>query len=250
MGGIGNMNSFVSHKKQIVLTRCIVLFLFLFLFSVASFASLTVFENNTIWATIVDGTTPYSATNATISIYDPNTTLVVDSVNMSNLDVGIFYYNFEPQDIGQYLMRVVFSNTTSVVAIGDDTFQSTYESISEFSMIPFVLIIAITALGAYLLFLSKDMLQKPVGDTDKTLYQIFQPQNIGVFLHILVAWLGAVLVYVLHIMSLTTAYEGITLVLFQATLWIVGVYTFVYVLLYMVVRSAQAYDKKIFQFNK
>jgi hypothetical protein len=194
-------------------------------------------ENNTIWASI-------------ISIYSPNKTLEINNQTMSSVSTGLFVFEHIPDMSGNYYIQVLFYNNSGLIAIGADTLYSTSKPITEENMIPFILLIGTISIAIYFLYLSKDLMKKPKSDVDSALYKWINPQNIGTFFHVLVAWIVTIILYIMHVMSLNTLYEGITLVMFTSGLWIAGIYSFIYITLYMIFTIIASYDKRMLRVNK
>ena len=229
----------------------VLLYITMMLFLMASVfgSTLITYENNTIWASAVSGSTPLSLHNATISIYYPNSTQAITAQNMTLIDTGVYSYEYNPTQTGIYLMEVAFNNATDTVALGYDTFYAEDQSLTEANMIPLILVIGTIAIGIYLLFLSSELSKKPVGKIDSTIYKWVNPKNVAVFIHVLVVWVVNVLLYFLHLMSLETIYEGLTQTLFIIGMWSAAAYTFLYIMLYFVFLSISAYNEKLLRNN-
>lgn len=256
-------DSFVSNKKQ-GSRHFLFVALSLFLLCVlcaSSFAAqctgcvftddFIIGENNSIFGYMLDDAheSYYSPHNATISVYGPNNSLLVNNTPFTEFETGKFIYSFIPEQQGNYFILAQYENTTKTLAIAGVSAYADYKPLTEANMIPLTILIGLIGIIVYVLYLSKDMLKKPAGDIDKGIYKWVNPQNVGAFFHILSAWLVAIIVYILVLLAEGTTYAGIMTTIFTGVMWIVGVYTFIYITLYMVFLSISAYDRKMIRNN-
>jgi len=84
-------------KKKILLT--ILGMFFVILFSSPSLASFSPDENITLYGICINGSTEFLTSNATITIWYPNSTLLLENQNMTEYDPGRFNYNLTTPNI-------------------------------------------------------------------------------------------------------------------------------------------------------
>jgi hypothetical protein len=139
----------MSSFKILLLVLCAVLMLSP-VFADTGFVN----EPYTIWATVINGTELFNADTAYVTVYNPDSILVVDNVSMTSVSIGTFIYEFIPNQTGNWLAYATFYVSASPVAVGVQSFtitpaSSVEEIQKEFSMIGIVL-----GLIALILFLT------------------------------------------------------------------------------------------------
>jgi len=115
----------------------------------------TVNDSYTLWADVITGTSFYDATNATLTVTNPDLNIIYNNVNMSKVDIGTFIYTFTPNITGEYYLQVEFYNATGVVSIATGTLvvQDNYTTEIEDIMIEeAILVFALAILVIFLAF--------------------------------------------------------------------------------------------------
>lgn len=78
-------------------------------------------EDYTLWADITKEGFFFPATNATITLINPNNTIIVNDEQMINYSAGIFTYVYSFNQVGEWFGYVQFYNDTTVVAIASQS---------------------------------------------------------------------------------------------------------------------------------
>jgi hypothetical protein len=79
-------------------------------------------QNYTFWATVLSENTFYPATGANLTLVRPNQS-TFGTFEMTNYDVGQFYYVFQPDANGSWFAYAEFFNSSNhTVATGTDSF--------------------------------------------------------------------------------------------------------------------------------
>jgi hypothetical protein len=86
----------------------------LFISSVFATDAGLVNQETTVWCSIQEFGLPISALYAEISIYTPNSTLIVYD-NATFFDIGIYTYSFTPNVTGNHILLCNFYNSTSLI---------------------------------------------------------------------------------------------------------------------------------------
>ena len=67
------------------------------------------------------GDSLYTANNLSLTLYNPNGSVIVSGYNMTYFSTGLYYYDFVPNQTGNYLGVVEVYNQTAKIATGSAT---------------------------------------------------------------------------------------------------------------------------------
>ena len=107
-------------KKKILLI--ILSTLFVVLFSNTSLASFYPDENITLYGICINGSTEFLTSNATITIWYPNSTLLLENQNMTEYDPGRFNYNLTTPNITGTYQSMINCSVPPLNSYGWDSF--------------------------------------------------------------------------------------------------------------------------------
>jgi hypothetical protein len=93
---------------------------------------------------------------------------------------------------------------------------------------------AIFLVIAYLLYVSKDIITKPLGSdkVNQGITKYVNPRNLGVFMFLLSSWILLAALAIIVVMSAGESYLGIVQTIFYIMLLFVGVFNVAYFYLY------------------
>jgi len=96
------------------------------------------------------------------------------------------------------------------------------------------IILGLIALLVYLLYTSKDIVNKPQGDIAKGVWKVFDTKNISVFLFILASWVVVAIIGFINVLGLTQPYEPLLQGVFIAVLWGNVMFNILYLAVYII----------------
>jgi len=150
--------------------------------------------------------------NATLQIQPNPITQLNSTAYYSHSSSGWYFYRLNTSD-GVYY--------GSGYANGDNT------------MSAIAIVLALLGMCAYVIYVSKDLLNLPKPKVEKEIYKFIRPENISVFLYMIGSGLIVVLLYFLHQISIGQTYERVLEMVFIGGMWVFGAFVAMYLFLYL-----------------
>lgn len=185
----------------------------------------------TLWATIMNGATYYSANQANISIYLPNTSLLILNQPMTLVSTGVYAYNFSPNVSGIYYTSTVFWNTTSLVATADSTFY-----VSENAEMVLTILFGLLALIILCFWYARSMANKPITSVNLWIFENVTTKDFSIIFDIVGGFLVIPLLAFLNIIATGSTYAPMFEKLYIVGTYFIGFTLLAYLIFYLMYR--------------
>lgn len=96
-----------------------------------------------LWGDVFQNNTFYAATNANITLYAPNLSVVLNNVPASAIKTGVFEYNYTPDSQGVYYAYVNFYSGSSFIGSASQSFAVVKRSLVNMEILTAFLLIII-----------------------------------------------------------------------------------------------------------
>lgn len=108
-------------------------------------------ETARLWSDVIVGKSLYDANNMTLTLYNPNGSVIVTEYNMTQFSTGLYYYDFVPNVTGNYLGVVEVYNDSGLIGTGTGTVYATQNETTNNMILAITLaIIGLGFLAAYI----------------------------------------------------------------------------------------------------
>jgi hypothetical protein len=221
------------------------LFVIIFLFALLPFVfaqyQAEVGESVLLYASFKNDTHPYP-THATFNILYPNSLTYLTFGNLSNISSLVWYYNFTPNETGNYFISIDFySNNNNVLT---EHFVLYVSEKDEKKML--TLLFGFIALIAALFWLGSHFLTKPlISPSDSKVNMLFQVKTLGAFLIFIGILLFITFSMFLEIVSANTDYAVIFSIIALYSVyfvWFVGALYIVFFVMYLIYGGFSFFD--------